>query len=59
MLTIINEEADRLNRLVAEVIAMARIEAGKLHLEKQAMSAAELISGVAAEFAAALQRPRR
>jgi two-component system sensor histidine kinase KdpD len=55
LLTIINEEADRLNELVAEVIAMARIEAGKLHLEKQAISAVELISGVMAEFAAALK----
>ena len=36
LLTIIDEEADRLNRLAAEVIAMARIEAGKLHLEKAA-----------------------
>ncbi len=35
LLTIINEEADRLNRLAAEVVEMARIEAGKLHLEKQ------------------------
>ena len=34
LLTIINEEADRLNQLAAEVIAMARVEAGKLHLEK-------------------------
>jgi two-component system sensor histidine kinase KdpD len=55
LLTIINEEADRLNELVAEVIAMARIEAGKMHLEKQAVSAAELISGAMAEFAAALK----
>src|SRR5664279_1621225 len=37
LLTIIDEEADRLNRLAAEVIAMARIEAGKLHLEKRAV----------------------
>ena len=29
LLTIINEEADRLNQLAAEVIAMARVEAGK------------------------------
>ena len=39
LLTIINEEADRLNQLAAEVIAMARIEAGKLHLEKQPVPA--------------------
>ena len=35
-MTIINEEADRLNRLVAEVLEMVRIEAGKLHLEQAA-----------------------
>jgi two-component system sensor histidine kinase KdpD len=35
LLTIIDEEADRLNQLAAEVIEMARIEAGKLHLEKR------------------------
>ena len=40
LLTIINEEADRLNQLAAEVIAMARIEAGKLHLEKRPVAAA-------------------
>ncbi len=37
---------------------MARIEAGKLHLEKQPVTAAELISGALSEFAAAL-RDRR
>jgi two-component system sensor histidine kinase KdpD len=55
LLTIINEETDRLNDLVAEVIAMARIEAGKLHLQKRAISATELIAGAAAEFDAALK----
>jgi two-component system sensor histidine kinase KdpD len=55
LLTIINEEADRLNQLAAEVIAMARIEAGKLHLEKQPVTAAELISGALQEFRAALR----
>jgi two-component system sensor histidine kinase KdpD len=58
LLTIINEEADRLNQLAAEVIAMARIEAGKLHLEKQAVNAGELIEGALSEFRAAL-RDRR
>lgn len=55
LLTIIDEEADRLNRLAAEVVAMARIEAGKLHLEKRAVSAAELISGGLAEFSGTLK----
>src|ERR1019366_8069558 len=55
LLTIIDEEADRLNHLAAEVIAMARIEAGKLHLEKRPVSAAELISAALLELAAALK----
>ena len=60
LLTIINEEADRLNQLAAEVIAMARVEAGKIHLEKQPVSAGELIAAAAAECAAALKdRPVR
>ena len=54
LLTIINEEADRLNQLAAEVVAMARIEAGKLHLEKQPVQAEELISNVLAELRPAL-----
>jgi two-component system sensor histidine kinase KdpD len=58
LLTIINEETDRLTDMAAEVIAMARIEAGKLHLEKQPVSAAELVAGVTAELAGALkERP--
>ncbi len=55
LLTIIDEEADRLNRLAAEVVAMARIDAGKLHLEKRPVSAAELISAALLESAAALK----
>ena len=55
LLTIINEEADRLNDLAAEVIAMSRIEAGKLHLEKHPIAAADLIAAVTAEYAPALK----
>jgi two-component system sensor histidine kinase KdpD len=51
LLTIINEEADRLNQLAAEVIAMARVEAGKLHLEKCPVTAAELIETALADLA--------
>lgn len=46
LMTIINEEADRLNRLVAEVLEMVRIEAGKLHLEKRAHDVGEIIGAV-------------
>jgi two-component system sensor histidine kinase KdpD len=51
LLDIINQGADRLNQLAAEVIAMARIEAGKLHLEKRPVTAEQLISGALAELA--------
>jgi two-component system, OmpR family, sensor histidine kinase KdpD len=53
LLTIIDEEADRLNRLAAEVIEMARIEAGKLHLERRAVAAAELIETVLTDLGVA------
>src|SRR5580698_7324786 len=55
LLTIINEEADRLNRLAAEVVEMARIEAGKLHLEKHPVAVSELISTALSELAAPLR----
>ena len=55
LLTIINEEADRLNQLAAEVIEMSRIEAGKLHLEKQPVAVAELLEGALSLLAAALK----
>ncbi len=55
LLTIINEEADRLNRLAAETIAMARVDAGKLHLEKRPVAVADLIGAALSELAAALR----
>jgi two-component system sensor histidine kinase KdpD len=55
LLTIINEEADRLNTLAAEVVEMARIEAGKLHLEKQPVAVSELIAGALSELALQLK----
>jgi two-component system sensor histidine kinase KdpD len=54
LLTIINEEADRLNQLASEVIAMARIEAGKVHLDKRPVQPAELIANVMADLGSAL-----
>ena len=55
LLTIIHEETDRLNGLSEEVMAMARIEAGKLHLEKRAVEVSDLISGALAELAGELK----
>ncbi|MCX6629664.1 MAG: ATP-binding protein, partial [Candidatus Solibacter sp.] len=51
LLTIINEEADRLNQLAAEVIAMARVQAGKLHLEKFPVTVSELVEAAVADLA--------
>ncbi len=44
LVSIVDEEADRLGRLVTEVIQMARIEAGKVQLNKKPYSVAELVS---------------
>ncbi len=55
LLTIIDEEADRLNHWSSEVIAMARVEAGKVHLEKEPVDAEELISHTMADLKPALQ----
>jgi two-component system sensor histidine kinase KdpD len=44
LLALANEEADRLNSLVAEVVAMARIEAGKLHPERRPHAVADIVA---------------
>ncbi len=43
LVTIVDEEADRLARLVTEVIQMARIEGGKLQLNRGLHSASSLV----------------
>jgi len=43
-LTIVDEETDRLGRLVTEVTQMARIEAGKIQLDRKLYSVADLVS---------------
>jgi two-component system, OmpR family, sensor histidine kinase KdpD len=43
LLTIINEECDRLNHLVEEAAEMAKLEAGELQLHLQPLSVAEII----------------
>jgi two-component system sensor histidine kinase KdpD len=55
LMTIINEEADRLNRLVAEVLEMVRIEAGKLHLDKRPQDIGEIIGATLADLKPVLQ----
>ena len=44
LVTIVDEEADRLGRLVTEVTQMARIEAGKVRLDRKLYSVTHLIS---------------
>ena len=51
LLSIIHESADRLNRMAAEVMAMARVEAGKLHLDTRPVAVGELLASVLSELA--------
>ncbi len=48
LLTIIDEETERLSQIAGEVIAMARIAAGKLHLDKHPAAVSELVSAALA-----------
>lgn len=58
LMTIIDEETDRLNRLVAEVVEMVRIEAGKLHPEKVPHDVSEIIRSTLTDLKPALhERP--
>ncbi len=49
LVCIISEESDRLNRLVTEVLEMARTEAGKLHLNREACAVGILVQGALQE----------
>ena len=57
LLSIIDEESDRLNQTVAEVIEMARIESGKLHPERRLVTVKALVEA-ALESSAAFLRER-
>ena len=50
LMSIINEEADRLNQLVAETLEMVRIEAGKLHPERRPHEVSEVIYSALADL---------
>lgn len=52
LLTIINEECDRLNRLVEEADEMARLEAGEIQLNLESVPVATIVEG-------ALQRMKK
>jgi len=53
--TIIEQEADRLSALVTQAIHLARIEAGKMRLEKQLCQVRPLIEGAVQEMEMLLQ----
>src|SRR5579885_1900634 len=55
LLSIANEETDRLNRLVVEVLEMARIEASKLHPDRQPHRVSSLVAGALRELEGTLQ----
>jgi two-component system sensor histidine kinase KdpD len=46
LLTIMEEETDRLNRLISEILQMARLDAGKLRLNRKAVAVERLIGPV-------------
>lgn len=50
LLAIIEEETDRLTRLISEVLQMARIEAGKLKLDRRACDLSEIVSTAVEEL---------
>ncbi len=51
---IMDEESDRLERLVSEAIQMARIEGGKLQMNRQQIEVADVVQRAIAESRAAL-----
>ena len=55
LLHLVDEEAQRLSRLVSDAIRMARIEAGNVRLHRQPTALAELIEGVLAEKKSVLE----
>ncbi len=50
LLSLANEEADRLNRLVVEALEMARIDAGRLHPDRRPQKIGEIVSAALAEL---------
>ena len=54
LLTIINEECDRLNHLVEQAAEMARLEAGEVHLELEPHPVSEIVDSALAELKTSL-----
>jgi two-component system sensor histidine kinase KdpD len=55
LLTIINEEADRLNRLIGEATEMAQLDAHAIALNRHPVSIAEVVDSVLEALGASLQ----
>ena len=55
LLTVVDEEADRMTSLVSEAIDLARISPGQVRLEKQAVAVKALVSSVLARLHALLE----
>lgn len=50
LLTVANEETDRLSRLITEIVDMARLEAGKLQIQRSPHPIDEIITAALNEF---------
>ena len=50
LLTIVDQEAERLSRLVTEATHLARVEAGKIHLQRELHSVDSLVAGALEEM---------
>ena len=53
LLTVINEESDRLNRLIEQAVEMAQLDANKVQLDRRAASVHELIDAAVEQAHAA------
>jgi len=58
LLTIVNEETDRLHRIVSEAIQMARVDAGKVSVQREPHSLEEIVTGALAELKLSASRVR-
>lgn len=58
MLATVNEDADRVTRLLGELLAVSRIDAGRLQLKRQMVSMGVLLPSVVAKVEAAMPAAR-
>ncbi len=58
MLATVNEDADRVTRLLGELLAVSRIDAGRLQLKRQMVDLGTLVPGVVTRVEAGIGRGR-